>query len=461
MENQRPVIIVGGGLAGCEAALQLAGRGIPVRLFEMKPTQRTEAQVSDTLAELVCSNSFRGAGLESAVGAIKVELRAAGSRLMAIADQTQVPAGGALAVDRERFSAAVTAEVEGHPLIEVVHAAVDAVPGPDASDEVIIATGPLTATALAADIQARCGGAERLYFYDAIAPIVDAESIDTSIAFAASRYGKGEGDDYLNCPMDRETYERFVAAVLAAEKVTPRAFEEAKYFEGCLPIEVMAERGQDTLRYGCMKPVGLPDPSTGKIPWAVVQLRPENRDRTAYNMVGFQTRMKWGPQAEVLRMIPGLERAEFLRMGSIHRNTYLDSPRLLDAQLRLQSDPHISFAGQITGVEGYVESTACGFLVGLMVAARRMGTTLPLPPSTSTLGALREHVLGLNMPEGTEKHGHVPSNIHWGLLPALPGRVPKKERKRRYGERAVADAAAWWDVAKAVVGELTPRSGGA
>jgi methylenetetrahydrofolate--tRNA-(uracil-5-)-methyltransferase len=441
----RPVIIVGGGLAGCEAALQLAGRGIPVRLYEMKPHRRTEAQVSDGLAELVCSNSFRGAGLESAVGAIKVEMRAVGSRLMAIADETQVPAGGALAVDREAFSARVTAAVEVHPLIEVVHEALSAVPGPDASDEVIVATGPLTAPELAADIQARCGGAERLYFYDAIAPIVDAESIDTTVAFAASRYGKGEGDDYLNCPMDRETYARFVAAVLAAEKVTPRAFEEAKYFEGCLPIEVMAERGQDTLRFGCMKPVGLPDPKTGKLAWAVVQLRPENRDRTAYNMVGFQTRMKWGPQAEVLRMIPGLEKAEFLRMGSIHRNTYLDSPSLLDPQLRLKSAPHISFAGQITGVEGYVESTACGLLVGLMVAARRLGRPFPMPPSTSTLGALREHILGLNRPEGTEKHGHVPSNIHWGLLPALPGRVPKRERKRRYGERAVADAQTWWN----------------
>lgn len=438
-----PVWVIGAGLAGCEVALQLSRRGIPVRLSEMKPEKRTPAQVSDHYAELVCSNSFRAANVENAVGCIKEEMRRLGGALMAIADQHQVPAGGALAVDRELFSAAVTERVRKDPLIQVVAEERVDFPSPEEAPDVVVATGPLTSPGLSSAIVQACGGTERLYFYDAIAPIVAADSVNLDIAYRASRYGKGEGDDYLNCPLDRPSYERFLAAVLAAEKVSPEQFEEAKYFEGCLPIEVMAERGPETLRFGCMKPVGLDDPKTGRWPWAVVQLRAEDRDRTAYNLVGFQTRMKWGPQAEVFRMIPGLEQAEFLRMGSIHRNTYLDSPRLLDAELRLKARPQLNFAGQITGVEGYVESIACGLLVGLMVSARRLGKTFVPPPPTTTLGALHGHVLGTLKAEGTKAERHVPSNVHWGLCPAIGGKTGKKDRKKLYGERALVELEAW------------------
>lgn len=454
MERNR-VWVIGAGLAGCEVALQLARRGIPVRLSEMKPRRHTPAQVSDGYAELVCSNSFRGASLDNAVGAIKEEMRLAGSFVMRFADEAKVPAGGALAVDREHFSALATRAVTSEPLIEVVEEDVARLPDAGEVEDVVVATGPLTTPELSQEIQRLAGDTTRLYFYDAIAPIVSAESIDSTVVYRASRYGKGDGDDYLNCPLDRETYERFVAALLAAEKVTPHAFEEARYFEGCLPIEVMAERGPETLRYGCMKPVGLPDPRTGEEPWAVVQLRAENLEQTAYNLVGFQTRMKWGPQAEVLRMIPGLERAELLRMGSVHRNTYLDSPVLLDEQLRLRRQPHLQFAGQITGVEGYVESAASGLLVGLMIAARRRGAALPLPPATTTLGALYRHILGHDRTPGAVKAGHVPSNIHWGLCPPLEGKkVKKRDRKVLYGERALEHATAWWAVAKAALGAV-------
>ncbi len=442
------VHIVGGGLAGCEAALQLARRGIPVRLFEMKPHRRTEAQVTDELAELVCSNSFRGAGLENAVGAIKEEMRRVGGALIALADATRVPAGGALAVDRVAFSAAVGAMVRQTPGIELVHEEVRAFPEEGAST-VVVATGPLTSPELAKAIEASCG--ERPYFYDAIAPIVAAESIDGSVAFRASRYDKGEDAAYLNLPLGEAEYRRFVDGLLAAEKVTPREFEEARYFEGCLPIEVLAARGPETLRFGCMKPVGLTDPRTGRTPHAVVQLRPEDVDHGAYNLVGFQTRMKWGAQAELLRTLPGLGQAEFLRMGSIHRNTYIDSPRLLDPEFRLRTRPQIVFAGQITGVEGYVESIACGLLAALMIAARRNGRRLPPPPPESALGALHNHVLGQRRPPGTEKHPHVPSNVHWGLTPPLDRKVPKRDRKRALGERAVAAADRWWADASAAL----------
>ncbi len=430
--------MIGGGLAGAEVALQLGDRGIDVVLHEMKPAKRTPAQVSDHLAELVCSNSFRSSSLENAVGLIKEEMRILGGRLIRIADAHRVPAGDALAVDRELFARAVTAAIEEHPRIRVAHEEVTSVP--EAVD-VVIATGPLTSPPLAEAIGQRCGDA--LYFYDAIAPIVSAESIDFDIAFEASRYGKGGSADYVNLPMDRATYERFVASVNAAEKLPLHEFEEARFFEGCLPIEVMAERGIDTLRYGCMKPVGLVDPRTDEEPWAVVQLRSENVDRTAFNLVGFQTRMKWGAQAEVLRTIPGLGNAEFLRMGQVHRNTYIDSPSLLDEELRLKSDPRIRFAGQITGVEGYVESTACGLLVGLMVAARRLGREVPLPPPESALGSLHAHVLGLRRSEGAKKAGHVPSNIHFGLFPPIVGRAKKRDRKRLYSERAIPLVSKW------------------
>ena len=435
------ISIIGGGLAGCEVALQLARFGVSSRLYEMKPKQKTPAQVLDGLAELVCSNSFRAAGIENAVGAIKEEMRFAGSILMQIADETSVPAGGALAVDRELFSQQVTERIQAEPLIECISEEVTELPE-NSEDEIVIATGPLTSDSLAKRIEEVCGGQERLFFYDAIAPIVSADSIDYDIAYRASRYGKGEGDEYLNLPMNEEQYLGFVDSLLKAEKVTPREFEEAKYFEGCLPIEVIASRGVETLRFGCMKPVGLPDPKTGKEAHAVVQLRAENREYTAYNLVGFQTRMKWGAQQEVFRSIPGLAQVEFLRMGSIHRNTYIDSPRLLDEQLRLKTYPHLIFAGQITGVEGYVESLACGFLVGLMLAAKHTNKEFVLPPRESALGALHAHILGLQ--RDGEAISHVPSNIHWGLVPALGVKAKKKDRKVLMGKRAVEQSKLWW-----------------
>lgn len=439
-----PVWIIGAGLAGAEVALQLARRDIPVRLFEMKPAKRTPAQVSDHFAELVCSNSFRGAALENAVGAIKEEMRRGEGALIRFADEAQVPAGGALAVDREKFSAAVTAALHAQPNIEIVNAEVQKLPSAEEASDVVVATGPLTAESLHADIAAATGSASGLYFYDAIAPIVDADSIDYDKAFYQSRYDKGDGKDYVNCPLDEAQYEAFVTAVVEAEKTPARDFEEERFFEGCLPIEVMASRGRETLRYGCMKPVGLTDPRTERRPHAVVQLRAEDRERTAFNLVGFQTRMKWGAQKEVFRTIPGLENVEFLRMGSVHRNTYLDSPKLLDGSLRLKTRPHLIFAGQITGVEGYVESTACGLLAAWMLIAKRRGVDLPMPPHTSTLGALHGHILGLAKAPGTEKAGHVPSNIHWGLCPPPERRVGKRDKKRFYGERAVQTFEDWW-----------------
>lgn len=441
--QQKPVWVVGAGLAGSELALQLAAHAISVRLLEMKPLKRTPAQKSDEVAELVCSNSFRGAGLESAVGALKAELRCVGGALIACADETQVPAGGALAVDRDAFSACVRARLDASPWIERVTEELTELPDPSEVPELVIATGPLTSEPLSQAIQAASGDAEKLYFYDAIAPIVDAESIDMERAYFASRYGKGEAGDYLNCPMDQPTYEAFVKALLAAEHVVPRAFEEPRFFEGCLPIEVVAERGEASLRFGCMKPVGLPDPKTGRPPYAVVQLRTENPEKSAYNLVGFQTRMKWGPQAEVLRMIPGLESAVFLRMGSIHRNTYLDSPSLLDAEFRLKARPQLSFAGQITGVEGYVESIASGWLAAQLIAARLKSHPFALPPPTTTLGALYRHTLGLDRSD--PKAPHVPSNVHWGQVPSLEVRAKKRDRKRLYGLRAVEDLKAWWE----------------
>lgn len=436
-----PVTIVGAGLAGAEAALQLAGRGVSVRLVEMKPGRRTEAQVSDHYAELVCSNSFRSAGLDSAVGVIKEEMRRVGGRLIRFADAHRVPAGGALAVDRVRFARAVTEALRNAPGVELVHAHVDCVP---AAGDVVIATGPLTTPELAADIRRLCGGGDPLYFYDAIAPIVAADSVDRSVVFEASRYDKGGSADYLNCPLDEAGYTRFVEAVRRAPRVEPRGFEASRYFEGCLPIEVMADRGLDTLRFGPLKPVGLVDPRTGERPHAVVQLRAEDVDRTAFNLVGFQTRMKWGAQQEVFRMVPGLAHAEFLRMGSVHRNTYLDAPRLLDDRFRLSRAPHVRFAGQITGVEGYVESTACGLLVAMMVAADRRGEGWEPPPATTALGALYRHVRGARKAGDPRRHAHVPSNIHWGLCPPLARRVPKRARKEAYGARALEEIDRWW-----------------
>jgi methylenetetrahydrofolate--tRNA-(uracil-5-)-methyltransferase len=442
------VTIVGGGLAGCECAWQLAERGVEVTLIEQKPHARTPAQHSDGLAELVCSNSFRGADLSNAVGLLKEEMRRAGSLVMRAGSVAQVPAGGAFAVDREVFSREMTRRIESHPRIRIEHRKIDRIP-----DErpLVIATGPLTGEALAEDL-ARAIGTEQIAYYDAIAPIVLAESIDESKTFRASRYGKGDDDAYVNCPLDREQYEGFVRAVLEAEKVAPRAFEDAKYFEGCLPIEVMAERGPRTLAFGPMKPVGLDDPRTGRWPHAVVQLRPEDVDRSAYNLVGFQTRMKHAEQKRVFALIPGLENAEFLRYGSVHRNTFVDSPRVLADDFSLSTREGVYLAGQITGVEGYVESAACGLVIGTLIARRMQGLDMALPSETTALGSLMRHLR--RAPEGKQKFQ--PSNVVFSMFPSLPlpqGEKKKKLGKRERGEalaaRALADLEGWLDLVSA------------
>lgn len=427
------VTIVGAGLAGTECAYQLAERGIRVRLIEQKPKKRTPAQHIDGLAELVCSNSMRGAALANAVGLLKEEMRRAGSLAIAAADASRVPAGGALAVDRDEFSAVVTKVIATHPLIEIVSEEVLAIPD---ARPVVLATGPLTGDALAADL-ARVIGVDQLAYYDAIAPIVAADSIDEDKVFRASRYNKGDDDAYVNCPMNRDEYGAFIDAVLAAEKVKPREFEKTKYFEGCLPIEVMAERGRDTLRYGPMKPVGLDDPRTGRWPYAVVQLRPEDQARTAYNLVGFQTRMTWPEQKRVLSMIPGLEKAEFLRFGSVHRNTFVDSPKVLADDFTLANAPGVYLAGQVSGVEGYVESAACGLVLGLLLARRLRGEADSLPPETTALGALLAYLRRPN-------ERFQPSNIVWSMFPPLAdSKLRKRERYEALSVRALAEFDAW------------------
>ncbi len=450
MSDVKPrVTVIGGGLAGSECAWQLARRGVAVTLREMKPVKRSPAHKSDQLAELVCSNSLRSDNPESAIGLLHAELRAVGSLILGSADTHRVPAGDALAVDREKFSGAVTQAVHEHPLVEVVHGEVESLPeGP-----VVIATGPLTSEALTRELERYVGS--KLYFYDSIAPILSGDSIDMEIAFRQSRYGKGEGDDYLNLPMTREEYYRFIAEVKAGQKLTPHAFEEPKYFEGCLPIEVMAERGDDTLAFGPMKPVGLTDPRTGQSPYAVVQLRMEDRAGTAWNMVGFQTRLTWGEQKRIFTTcIPGLKSAEFLRMGQIHRNTFIDSPRLLERDLSLKAERRLFFAGQITGVEGYVESAACGYLVALSLYARLTGGEFVPPPATTALGSLYRHVTGEAHPPD---YPHQPSNVIFGLFPPLPGRVKKADKRARYAARAQEDLAAWLPVV-AIPQSLQQRS---
>lgn len=426
------VTIIGAGLAGCEAAWQIAERGIQVRLCEMKPLRFSPAHSSPDLAELVCSNSLRGADLGNAVGLLKEELRRCGSLIMQAADATCVPAGGALAVDRGQFSAYITEKITSHPLIELVREETAVLPD---AGLVVVASGPLTSDALAAHLSCLTG--DRLYFYDAIAPIVTADSLDRSKIYAASRYGKGDGEDYLNCPMNQDEYAAFLAALRAAEKVAPREFEKVVHFEGCMPIEEMAERGDDTLRFGPMKPVGLPDPATGRDPWAVVQLRAENREKTLYNLVGFQTKMTWPEQRRVFRMIPGLEQAEFVRLGVMHRNTFINAPQLLLPTQQLKTEPRIIFAGQITGVEGYVESAASGFLAGLAAVALIRGEEPLLPPRETALGALMHHITN------AEPKHFQPMNVNYGLFPELPGRVKKKERKLLLAERALAALDKW------------------
>jgi methylenetetrahydrofolate--tRNA-(uracil-5-)-methyltransferase len=438
------VTIVGAGLAGCEAAWQLAERGLDVLLLEQKPIARTPAQTTDSFCELVCSNSMRGAALANAVGLLKEELRRAGSLILSCADATRVPAGGALAVDREQFSACVTDRLRRHPRVTIEARVVEAIPAACATAPVILATGPLTGDALALDL-ARAIGQDHLAYYDAIAPIVSAESIDWTQVFKQSRYGKGaaDGDDeaYVNCPLDEPGYTAFVAELLAAQKVEPRSFEETRYFEGCLPIEVMASRGGMTLAFGPMKPVGLTDPRTGQRPYAVVQLRPEDGAATAYNLVGFQTRMTWPEQSRVLRTIPGLQAAEFLRFGSVHRNTFVDAPRVLGERMQLRARPDVYLAGQITGVEGYVESCAGGFVCGRMLAQTLTGAPVTPPPASTALGGVLTHL-------SRGAAGYQPSNVTWAWLPPHENRrLKKRERYEALALRALGDLGSWLESA--------------
>ena len=464
--SDQPIHIVGAGLAGSEAAWQAAEAGTEVILHEMRPHRMTEAHITAGFAELVCSNSFRSDDHEhNAVGLLHEELRRCGSLIMRMADAHKLPAGGALAVDRIGFSDAVTAAVRGHPRITVEFGEIAGLP-PSEWNNVIIATGPLTSRPLAEAIQSLTGEAE-LAFFDAIAPIVHGESIDMDIAWKQSRYDKvgpgGTGQDYLNCPLDETQYNRFVDALLEGEKHVYHQWENVPYFDGCLPVEVMAERGRDTLRWGPLKPVGLTNPRNPMVKaHAIVQLRQDNALGTLWNMVGFQTKLKHGAQTEIFRMIPGLEKAVFARLGGLHRNTFLNSPRLLDGSLRLKADPRLRFAGQVTGVEGYVESAAVGLLAGRFAAAERLGRPVTPPPATTALGALIGHITGGHLEVGSQNGGagsFQPMNINYGLLPPLEGpkhgaegkRLPHKERgrakKRLVGERALADLETW------VVGE--------
>ncbi|HEY2029732.1 MAG TPA: methylenetetrahydrofolate--tRNA-(uracil(54)-C(5))-methyltransferase (FADH(2)-oxidizing) TrmFO [Myxococcales bacterium] len=430
------VHVVGGGLAGTEAALLLASSGVKVILHEQKPKKRSPAHREDGLAELVCSNSLRSDNPENAIGLLHEELRRLGSPVLRQADLARVPAGDALAVDRTAFSFGLTKLVQEHPLIEVRGEEVTALP----EELCIVATGPLTGEALARDL-ADAVGASAIAFYDAIAPIVAGDSVDQNIAFAQSRYGKGEGADYLNLPLDRAQYEKLVGELRAGEKVAPHAFEEPRYFEGCLPIEVMAERGLDVLAYGPMKPVGLSDPRTGMRPHAVVQLRREDTEGTAWNLVGFQTRLTWPEQKRIFTScIPGLANAQFVRLGQVHRNTFLDAPRVLHKDGFLLARPHVYCAGQITGVEGYVESAASGHLTARRVLARLRGETFEPPPGTTALGALLRHVTGEAHPGG---YDYQPSNVIYALFTPLEGRHKKHERKPRMLARARRDLTVW------------------
>ncbi len=425
--NQK-VTVIGGGLAGCEAAQILARYGFSVDLYEQKPTHRSPAHKYDGLAELVCSNSLKASRLDSAAGLLKEEMRILGSLLLPCAEETAVAAGGALAVDRYRFSDLVTAKIRENPAIRVIGEQVERIPeGP-----VIVATGPLTSGPLAGEI-VRLTGREGLSFFDAAAPIVTRESIDETIVFAASRYGRGE-DDYLNCPMNREEYESFYEALVSAEGVELKDFEKEGFsvYEGCMPVEIMAKRGPDTIRFGPLKPVGLRDPRTGHRPWAVVQLRKENEAGTLYNLVGFQTNLRWGEQKRVFSMIPGLANAEFVRYGVMHRNTFLDSPRLLDREFRLKTYPQLRFAGQMTGVEGYMESAASGLLAGHHLARELLGLPPLILPEETMLGALTAHVVN-------EQSDFQPMGANMGILPPLPEKI--RDKKARYlalAERSLA-----------------------
>jgi methylenetetrahydrofolate--tRNA-(uracil-5-)-methyltransferase len=465
MKQTKPIHVIGGGLAGSEAAWQIASAGVPVVLHEMRPVRMTDAHKSDGLAELVCSNSFRSDDWEvNAVGLLHEEMRRAGSLILAAGDRHKLPAGGALAVDRDNFSADVTQRLGEHPLVTIDRTEIAGLPPAD-WDSVVVATGPLTSPALSEAVRGITGETD-LAFFDAIAPVIHRESIDTSIAWFQSRYGKtgpaGTGADYLNCPMTREEYGAFVDALLTGDKTSFKEWEASTpYFDGCLPIEVMAERGRDTLRYGPMKPVGLDDPRTGRWPFAVVQLRQDNALGTLWNMVGFQTKLKHAEQVRIFRTIPGLAEAEFARLGGLHRNTFLNSPKLLDASLRLKAMPRLRFAGQITGVEGYVESAAIGLLAGRFAAAERLGRPATAPPATTALGALIGHITGGHLSvdhetgDGARARSFQPMNINYGLLPdmdapphdadgrRLKGKDKGRAKKRAMSVRALADIDRW------------------
>ncbi len=467
MTDLVPIHVIGGGLAGSEAAWQIARAGVPVILHEMRPHRETDAHKTEGLAELVCSNSFRSDDAETnAVGVLHAELRRCGSLIMGSGDAHQVPAGGALAVDRDGFSQAVTAALEADPLVTIERGEVAGLPPAD-WDSVIVATGPLTSPALAEAVQGLTGEAE-LAFFDAIAPIVYKDSIDFDIAWFQSRYDKagpgGDGADYINCPLDKAQYEAFITALIDGDKTDFKEWEaNTPYFEGCLPIEVMAERGRETLRHGPMKPVGLTNPNNPEVkPHAVVQLRQDNALGTLYNMVGFQTKLRFGAQTDVFRMIPGLQEARFARLGGLHRNTFLNSPRLLDGVLRLKAQPRLRFAGQITGVEGYVESAAIGLLAGRFAAAERKGETIPTPPPTTALGALLAHITG-----GADAKTFQPMNVNFGLFPEvetpkptdgkrLRGKEKGVARKKALSARALRDIDTWLGVNQGAGGD--PRS---
>ena len=454
--------IVGGGLAGTEAAWQAARRGVPVALHEMRPGRATAVHRTDRLAELVCSNSFRGDRLENAVGLLKAEMRRLGSLVMRVADATRVPAGGALAVDRSRFAAGITEALEAEPLVTIHRDEVTALPAADdLRRPVIIATGPLTSEPLAEELTGLVGR-EQLYFFDAVSPIVHAESIDTSVAFRASRHGRGTAadeaagraaaGDYLNCPFDAAQYARFYEALMGAEVAELHDFDRTPFFEGCLPIEVMAHRGVDTLRFGPMKPVGLTDPATGRRPYAVVQLRQDDLAAEHFSLVGFQTQLKWGEQARVLRLVPGLERAEFVRLGMIHRNTYINAPTVLRETWQVRSRPALFVAGQLSGVEGYVESAASGLMAGVGAAALARGATPRALPRTTALGALAHYV------SHASPTNYQPTNIAFGLIPGET-RPPRGRAARResLARRALADLDAWLAAEGGVDGPAAAR----
>lgn len=421
------VTIIGAGLAGSEAAWQCAVRGVPVMLHEMRPKVMTPAHKTDRFAELVCSNSLRSDSLANAVGVLKEEMRLLGSLIMSCADEHRVPAGSALAVDRHAFSSAVTERLMARPEVTVVREEVRAIPE---DGIVVVATGPLTSDALAEEIKGLLGE-EYLYFYDAAAPIITADSIDMARAFWGSRYGKGEGEDYLNCPMDKEEYERFWEALVTAEVHPMKEFEKEVYFEGCMPVEEMARRDKDTLLFGPLKPVGLVDPHSGKRPYAVVQLRRENREGTLFNLVGFQTHLRWPEQQRVFRMIPGLENADFVRYGVMHRNTFINGPHHLDPMYQLRKRPGLFFAGQMTGVEGYVESASSGLVAGVSAAYLARGMEPPIFPRETAHGSLAAHV------STAREEGFQPMNVNFGLMPEVPGRMGKKEKRKLQADRAL------------------------